>query len=99
MNSRHGVSCKHQGNQCFNLSKKSFNKFKNYCLRNNWLEGKYAIFVHGKLEAIGDYHSYLVKQMYEKYGNITMYVGEITKIKRVCLIETTHELPLVKSVK
>lgn len=81
------MTCDHSDNGCFKLSHFSFDKFKTICLANHWLLGKYVVFVHGDIEAIGESERDLVKQTYEKYGNITMCCGKITSKKEVNVIE------------
>jgi len=81
------MTCGHINANCFELSHFSFNKFKEICLENKWLLGKYVVFVHGDIEAIGNNERDLVKQVYQKYGNIVMRCGKITSKSEVCIIE------------
>lgn len=61
-------------------------------VRNNsddvTLQGKYVVFVNGKLEETGDSKIELIKKMYDKHGNIEMYVGRTSGEKDKCIIDT-----------
>ena len=81
------MTCDHTDDGCFKLCCFSFDKFKKICLENKWLNEKYVVFVHGDLIAIGDKERELIKQIYEKYGNIVMCCGKITNKIEVNLIE------------
>lgn len=52
------------------------------------LRGKYAAFVHGKCQKAGANQSDLVDEMYEKFGNVKMYVGRADPERPAAVIDT-----------
>ena len=49
---------------------------------------KYVVFVNGKLDEFGDSESELVGKMYDKHGNIEMWVGRTSGERDTHIIES-----------
>ena len=52
------------------------------------VQEKYVVFVNGKFEEIGNSKIELVTKMYEKHGNVEMYVGKVSGKKDIVIIES-----------
>ena len=52
------------------------------------VQEKYVVFINGKFEEIGNSQIELVKKMYEKHGNVEMYVGKISGKKDISIIKS-----------
>lgn len=59
---------------------------------NVTLQEKYVVFVNGKFEKIGNNYKELVKKMYEKHGNVEMYVGRVSGKKDIAIISSPRRL-------
>ena len=55
------------------------------------LEKKYVAFVNGKLEEFGDSERELFIKIYDKYGDIDMWLGRTSGEKDVCVIDSVYK--------
>ena len=69
-------------------NKNAFERFLRSHLDNPEYKNKFAAFVNGKFQAIGDKRNALIDEMYDKFGNVDMYVDRVTDHKQVILIDT-----------
>ena len=69
-------------------NKNSFNDFVNTNLNNPQFKNKFVAFVDGKFQDSGDKRNALIDKMYDKFGNVDMYVDKVTDQKKVILIDT-----------
>lgn len=72
----------------FNESRNAFRQFVKYNLDNPVYKDKIVAFVHGKLEGVGDSKSKLIATMHDKFGNVDMYVGQVTRKRKTIRIDT-----------
>ena len=56
------------------------------------LQKKYVVFVNGKLEEFGDSESELVGKMYDKHGNIEMWVGRTSGERDIINIDSYERI-------
>ena len=70
------------------MNKIAFEKFAKDNMHNPEYSNKYAVFVDGCLYDVGDTEMDLVKKIYEKCGNIYMYVGNVSQKMQTGLIES-----------
>ncbi len=69
-------------------NKKAFEDFVEMHLDNPEYADKYAVFVDGCFQKHGINQIDLVKEMYDKFGNIEMYVGKISSSKTTIIMDT-----------
>ena len=69
-------------------NKRVFEDFVKTHLDNPEYAGKYAAFVDGHFQKCSIDKIDLVKEMYDKFGNIEMYVGKIASPKTTIVIDT-----------
>ena len=50
--------------------------------------GRYVVFVHGILQAVGDSEIELVRRMYKQFGNVDMHVGRVSEYNRIVCINS-----------
>ena len=75
-------------NDEFTMNRIAFEKFAKNNLHNPEYSNKYAVFVDGRLCDVGDTEMDLVKKIYEEFGNIYMYVGNVSQKMQTGLIES-----------
>jgi len=66
----------------FEKDKKVFGQLKAQFLKEGKYVDQYIAIVHEKLEGVGDDNAKLVREMYDKFGYIPLYVGKVTEIER-----------------
>jgi len=50
--------------------------------------GKYVAIIKGKMEGVGENKNQLAKEMYQKFGNVEMFVGNVSLKTHVGTIDT-----------
>lgn len=66
----------------------AFEQFKERNLNNPKYTGKYVAFVNGKLEGMDEIENRLVKKIYNKFGNVEMFVGKVVLESESHIIDT-----------
>ena len=61
----------------FEICKKAFGEMKLQLFQNMAYNGKFVAFVHGKLQDSDSDKSKLVLRMYEKFGDVDMFVDKV----------------------
>ena len=69
-------------------NKNAFTDFVQTNLDNPKFKNKFVAFVNGIFQDVGDKRNALIEKMYDKFGNVDMYVDKITAQKKVILIDT-----------
>ncbi len=69
-------------------NKNAFEDFLRAHLDDPAYKNKFIAFVNGKFQAVGDKRNALIDEMYDKFGNVDMYVDKVTDHKQVILIDT-----------
>lgn len=69
----------------FEVNRAAFKEFAGKHKDDPAYHDKSAVFVNGELQGTGDSNAELVEAMYGKFGNVTMYVGNVTR-KAVVMI-------------
>ena len=69
-------------------NKIAFNKFKIEYINDPEFKDKFVAFVNGKFQDVGDKKETLIESMYDKFGNVPMYVSVISNRKRVVRLRT-----------
>ncbi len=69
-------------------NKRAFEDFIQTHLQNPEYVGKYVVFVDGHFQKHGIDKIALVKEMYDKFGNIEMYIAKISSPKTTIVIDT-----------
>lgn len=76
----------------FELCKAAFKQFAENNHSNPKYADKYAVFVHGNLYDVGDTTTELIKKVHETFGNVDMYVGNVSEGTQTALIESPELL-------
>ncbi len=71
-----------------NINKNAFKQFLCENLNNPKYKNKYLAFVNGIFQDYGDKRTKLVHTMYQKFGNVKMYVGKVTSEKTKGIIDS-----------
>lgn len=71
-----------------NIDKIAFTQFLQENLHNPKYMNKYVAFVNGIFQDYGGRRNKLVHEMYQKFGNVRMYVGKITSERVMKRIDT-----------
>ena len=66
----------------------AFKSFVKDNLNNSEFKNRFVVFVHGEFQGVSDDKGELVKKMYDKFGNVVMYVGRVTDKKNIVLLDT-----------
>ncbi len=69
-------------------NKNAFEDFVKTNLENPQFKNKFVAFVDGEFQNSGDKRNALIEKMYDKFGNVDMYVDKVTDQKKVVLIDT-----------
>ncbi len=69
-------------------NKSAFDDFIKTNLENPKFKNKFVAFVNGEFQDIGDKRNALIEKMYDKFGNVDMYVDKVTDQKKVIVIDT-----------
>ena len=69
-------------------NKNAFDNFANVHLNDLEYKNKFVAFVNGTFQDVGDKKNALIKKMYDKFGNVDMYVHKITDQRKIILIDT-----------
>ena len=69
-------------------NKIAFNKFKAGHIDDPEFKDKFVAFVNGEFQSVGDRKETLVESMYDRFGNVPMYVSVISNCKRVVRLRT-----------
>ena len=66
----------------------AFNEFLKTHLNDPKYKNKFVAFVNGKLQDVGNKKNALIEKIYDKFGNVDMYVDRVTHQKEIILIDT-----------
>lgn len=66
----------------------AFNKFKAEHIDDPEFKGRFVAFVNGEFQGVGNKKETLVESMYDRFGNVPMYVSVISSRKRVVRLRT-----------
>ena len=66
----------------------AFNKFKLDHIDDPKFKNKFVAFVHGSFQDSDDAPNTLIQNMYDKFGNVPMYVDKITNSKKIIRLRT-----------
>lgn len=80
--------CDNMSNNENAINKNAFEDFIKTNLCNPQFKNKFVAFVNGEFQDVEDKQNILIKKMYNKFGNVDMYVGKITDKKEIALIDT-----------
>jgi len=69
-------------------NEKAFEQFKKSNLHNPKYAGKYVAFVNGSYEGVGKKRVELVKQMYKQFGNVEMFIEQISSEETEILFDS-----------
>jgi len=69
-------------------NKMAFNTFLTENVYNPQYTNKFVAFVNGKFEGVDEDRSKLVKEMYDKFGNVETYVGKVTLSQEIKIIDS-----------
>ena len=70
------------------VNKKAFEDFVKINLNSSEYKNRFVAFVNGKFQGVGDKRNTLIGKMYDKFGNVDMYVDKVTDEKEIVLIDT-----------
>ena len=87
-NALKSISLKNITNNKNSKNKRAFEDFVKTHLQNPEYAGKYAVFIDGHFQKYGVDKITLVKEMYDKFGNIEMYIDKISSLKTTIVIDT-----------
>jgi hypothetical protein len=71
-----------------NPNKIAFEKFIQEHLHEEEYRNKYVAFVNGQFQKSGNIRNQLVKEMYDKFGNVPMFVEKVSVNRREILLDT-----------
>ena len=69
-------------------NKNAFENFVKTNLDNPEFKNKFVAFVNGEFQDLSDKRNALIEKIYDKFGNVDMYVDQVTDQKKVILIDT-----------
>ncbi len=78
----------HSKNDENTINKKAFEDFVKINLNNSEYKNHFVAFVNGKFQGVGDKRNALIGKMYDKFGNVDMYVDKVTDEKEIVIIDT-----------
>ena len=71
-----------------NTNKQKSEDFVKINLNNSEYKNHFVAFVNGKFQGVGDKRNALIGKMYDKFGNVDMYVDKVTDEKEIVIIDT-----------
>ena len=69
-------------------NKNAFEAFTKINLNNLQYKDKFVAFVNGEFQGISNKKNALIEKMYDKFGNVDMYVDKITDQREIILMDT-----------
>ena len=72
----------------YTQNKGAFDDFVKRNLDNPRFRNKFVAFVDGRYQGVESKENVLIMQMYDRFGNVHMYVGKVTDQEEIVLIDT-----------